>query len=394
MALFTLDTDSVSAAGSTINSLASQVSELSSTVSGYDTSAEDFDFASPKSVIAANIDACSIKVKNTASLIENVVSSHTALQSSLKYSGAADTTSTGDTSTTDTSAADTTTGDTSTYSGGDDYYSGGVSGYSSGGQESVDPTTEPPTEAPTVEDKEVTTEAKEVQYIYTDVEKLKDGESKELFTRKDFKYAENGYAMIGDRLVIACDQSYGKVGDVIDFVQKDGTVVSCVIGALTYSGELKNKVSFFVDKKAWTTDSPIEATKNLVANTTKTINRGNVDLLAAKEAQGIKANAGATNTGTSNAGTANAGNANTGSGSANIQGDNATSVGGVSTNTDVTISKDNNVYLTTDEAGNEYAVITSNQTSDSEKVEAIIPIEKDTTKTVTGETNSSDKEAV
>ena len=326
MALFTLETDAVSSVGSSISSLASQISELSSTVNGYDTTAEDFDFGTPKSVIAGNIEACSIKVKNTASLIESVVSSHTALQSSLKYSGTSDTSSTG-TSSTDTSSTDTSSSSSDDYSSGGYYSSGGHSSSGGGGgNTSPETETEQETEAPVAQDVEVTTDLKEVQYIYTDIDKLKDGDSKKLFTRDDFKYADNGFAMIGNRLVIACDQSYGKVGDVVDFIQKDGTVVSCVIGALTYSAEMKNKVSFFVKKEGWTADSPIEATKKLTENTAKTINRGNIDLVNAKEAQQA-----ATQTGTT-----------TGTG---------TEVG---TNT--------KVYITTDASGNEVAVVTTETT--------------------------------
>lgn len=88
MAVFMLDCDAVSEAGSSLSSLVSKISEISSSVNGYDTSCEDgFDFASAKSSIAANIEACSSKVQNTAQLIENVVSSHTSLQSSLKFDG-------------------------------------------------------------------------------------------------------------------------------------------------------------------------------------------------------------------------------------------------------------------------------------------------------------------
>lgn len=88
MAVFMLECDAVTEVGSSITSLVSKISDISSSVSGYDTSCEDgFDFASAKSAIASNIEACSSKVQNTAQLIENVVSSHTALQGSLKFDG-------------------------------------------------------------------------------------------------------------------------------------------------------------------------------------------------------------------------------------------------------------------------------------------------------------------
>ena len=86
MALFMLDCDSVSATGSTIDSVAKEISNIGSSVSGYDTNCSDgFDFSSAKSAIVKNIEACSIKVQNASKIVSSVVTSHTDLQNKLIY---------------------------------------------------------------------------------------------------------------------------------------------------------------------------------------------------------------------------------------------------------------------------------------------------------------------
>ena len=53
------------------------------------------------------------------------------------------------------------------------------------------------------------------------------------------EYIEN-YAMLGERYVVKCDSSLGKIGDILRFTQNDGTVVECVIGATTVGAASKN----------------------------------------------------------------------------------------------------------------------------------------------------------
>ena len=88
---------------------------------------------------------------------------------------------------------------------------------------------------------------KEVGFEVVDKDKLKE-ESKKIFDDKDFKY-KDGYAMIGNRYVIACDSSLAKVGDILRFTQKDGTIIECVVGLVTTDAALKNKISFNVEDK-------------------------------------------------------------------------------------------------------------------------------------------------
>lgn len=135
MAIFMLETDALTSASSAISSLASQVNEVSSSINGYDTSCEDgFDFAGAKSVLASNVEACSTKITNTASILENVVSAHTELQSSMKFDGSgntSDSSSSSSSSSASSSSGATSSGSASSGSSSSGSYSGG--GYSGGG---------------------------------------------------------------------------------------------------------------------------------------------------------------------------------------------------------------------------------------------------------------------
>ena len=134
MAVFMLETEALTSASSAISSLASQVNDVSSSINGYDTSCEDgFDFAGAKSVLASNVEACSTKITNTAVILENVVSAHTELQSSMKFDGS-DNYSSSSTSTNGSSSSSGSSSSGGNYSGGGTSgggYSGG--GYSGGG---------------------------------------------------------------------------------------------------------------------------------------------------------------------------------------------------------------------------------------------------------------------
>lgn len=121
MATFEIETGDVSSVASSMTSIASELSSLASTVSGYDTACDEFNFSGPKATIAANIQACATKVTNTGSLMNEVVSAHTALQNSLSFDGSTSTTTetgtTTGTTTTGTTTTGTTTGTSPTYSG-------------------------------------------------------------------------------------------------------------------------------------------------------------------------------------------------------------------------------------------------------------------------------------
>lgn len=82
-----------------------------------------------------------------------------------------------------------------------------------------------------------------------------------LMVSTGMNFDEEGFAKIGDRYVVATTTTFGNVGDFIDVVQSDGSVIQCVIG------DIKNQndpgcnqwghnngqcvVEFVVDKSSW-----------------------------------------------------------------------------------------------------------------------------------------------
>ncbi len=74
-------------------------------------------------------------------------------------------------------------------------------------------------------------------------------------------YDKEGFGMIGDRYVIACTTTYGRVGDMIDFELADGTVVKTIIGdtknqsddGCNLYGHLQgqNVLEFLVNRELW-----------------------------------------------------------------------------------------------------------------------------------------------
>ena len=71
----------------------------------------------------------------------------------------------------------------------------------------------------------------------------------------------NGFGKIGDRYVVATTTTFGNVGDFIDVVQSDGTVIKCVIGDIKNQNDAgctkwghnngQCVVEFVVDKSSW-----------------------------------------------------------------------------------------------------------------------------------------------
>lgn len=303
MSIFMIETDSVSSVGSELSSLASTMENIASSVGSYDTSCEDgFDFSGAKSVIMGNVEACSTKISNTSSILDCVVTSHTQLQNSLEF--------------TDPFAPKNPVGGTGgnggySYGGGTGGYSG-YGGYSSSGGgaavstiTSIDPNEaiQPGQEydedgnyvngdgikihkAETMVDKILDlagitralvdgSTLSDVNYVFINKDKLQ-GDALDLFEDKSFEYdSETGYAMFGGRYVITCDESIGKVGDVVLFTQEDGSVIECIVGVNTTSEKYKDVVNFVVDKSSWDSHDPLELTENLLDNNTRVENLGN-----------------------------------------------------------------------------------------------------------------------
>ena len=268
MSVFMLDTDSVSSSGSSLSSLASQIDSISNSVSGYDTSCDDFDFTS--------VSACGIKVQNTASVIENVVSSHTTLQNSLKFgAAAAREEEKNNSSSTSSTRSVGTTRSTSNGSTSSNYVSGGYatnysassSPYSSSSSEpyssassdpgssataepytsaSEDPNTNPSSEpttgantkpiselAPQLSGVVVESTFKNASYSPIEGTDSSTGLSaaiSHIMNNRDFQYSELGFATIGGMYVISCGKSFGAVGEKLELTLNDGTKIECIIG--------------------------------------------------------------------------------------------------------------------------------------------------------------------
>lgn len=74
-------------------------------------------------------------------------------------------------------------------------------------------------------------------------------------------FDEEGFGKINNRYVIACTTTFGNVGDYVDFYQKDGSVIPCIIGDIKNQNDAGcNKwghedghciIEFVVDKESW-----------------------------------------------------------------------------------------------------------------------------------------------
>ena len=299
MSVFILETDAVSSAADGLSSIASKLEGISDTINGYDTSqsgGDNFDFEGAKAVIAANVKAASVKVKNTQTLMTSVVDSHTQLQASLKYG------ETGKEADKDKAGTQQrNTNDYSGPSGSSPGYSGSPSGSHSGSHSSYVPIT-PKTKdkdkkkdkdeekksslvgiVPVSKDKYVTDDSKkkEIAKALSGVglvainKSLTDTEQKELNDMYDIKYTKEGLAKVGDRYVISCDESYGEVGDMVDLKQKDGSYVKCIIGGKTNTTIAENKNNIrFITKEDVSDEAVIKTTQTIKNNTTKVLNAG------------------------------------------------------------------------------------------------------------------------
>lgn len=302
MSLFMIETETASSGASQISSVGTQVSTLGSTVGGYDISCEDgFDFGTARGVLANNIEACATKMQNTSKIIESVVSSHTELQNSLKFDSPADSSDLEDVEE-EQEFDDENAGDEyvdsgySSYGGG---YDGG--GYGSAAVPAVgaaavaanneeedkfeakedvefDGEEEPETEL--IEESTaglVTTALSSSGYAYLEKDYISE-DTKSFISNSQFSYDDNGYAKYGDYYVISCDSSVGKVGDVIQFKQKDGSVVDCIVGVNTTSSRFKGAVNFIVKQDA-TQVKPLDFARNLITDNDTVTNLGDIKSL-------------------------------------------------------------------------------------------------------------------
>lgn len=271
MSVFMLDTDSVSSVSSSLSSIASQVDNIASAVSGYDTSCDDFDFSTPKSIIANNISACGIKIQNTISVIESVVSSHTTLQNSLKFGAASAREKQENIEKARYNSASRSSGATYGSNGGSRSTSGYSTSYmaasavptatsfsnansnsflngdaNTGKISTAGAGAKPISElAMQLNGVVVESRFKNVSYSTIDTNvgaSILSLAIRNIIDNEDFKYSEVGFATIGGMYVISCSKAFGTVGEKIEFTLKDGTKIECIIGENTEDEE----IHFFV----------------------------------------------------------------------------------------------------------------------------------------------------
>ena len=80
-------------------------------------------------------------------------------------------------------------------------------------------------------------------------------------------YDDSGYAKVGDKFVISCDETLGNIGDSVVIMKDDGEAVSCIIGNITDSENLKNEFNFVVDNNKWDKESSDNISTELLENT-------------------------------------------------------------------------------------------------------------------------------
>ena len=114
-------------------------------------------------------------------------------------------------------------------------------------------------------------------------------------------FDEQGFGKIGDRYVVATTTTFGNVGDFIDVVQDDGTVIKCVIGDIKNQNDAGCNqwghnnghcvVEFVVDKSSWygTSKTVTGYHPEWNQNIDSIINKGNYFDLAQKYPKTVKA---------------------------------------------------------------------------------------------------------
>ena len=369
MALFMLDCDFATSAADRIESTAREFEHVQGSVNSYDTSCEDgFDFASAKTAIASNIEACSVKASNASKLVSAVVSAHTDLQNKLIYGKKEDS----EQKKKSTGGSNPSGGRRS--SGG---HSGGGRGSGSGG--SSDYSSFIPLRNPNQVLGDILTKVNKITCTAVDKNKLT-AEERKLFNNIDFKYNDDGYAMIGNRYVISCDSSFGKVGEAVTFIKNDGKKVECIIGHVTTDEASKNTVNFYVDPNKWKASNKNNVTVNLAKDIKSVVNTGKVKIRdVAKPTPDLKdgkkdSNNANNNENTNSNSTDNASNKGTGADSSNTSNSSNTD----SNNTDKTTkdgtstesSNTSNSSSTNSNSTNEGASTESANTSNSSSTDS------------------------
>ena len=289
MGRFVLDCDVLNGKVDEFNYLAGDMQNLGSTVAAFPANSDEFNFSKAINCIAANLDACAKKVNNTGILIKNVIDSHTNLQNSMvferaKYRNDVSNNTTNTTKSVNTSSnvsmksnsssgVSTTSSNSSssrsTYIGSASASMAGITTASSRGSTSRDIVNSTRININGVEGTVIDIpDGLGSVHTYMGWQMITAPSSNQYKLREEagMNFDEEGFGIIGDRYVIACTTTFGNVGDCVDFVQEDGSVLKCVIGDIksqeyvAWDHNPANKwghnngqciVEFVVDKNSW-----------------------------------------------------------------------------------------------------------------------------------------------
>lgn len=108
-----------------------------------------------------------------------------------------------------------------------------------------------------------------------------------------------GFGTIDGRYVIACTDSYGVIGDCVDFHKANGQVLHCIIGDLKNRRRLgcnrwgdrngQNIIEFVVDQDTWHTGHAVPGTSECHpewdSETVKAVNFGKMEVIRAASAK-------------------------------------------------------------------------------------------------------------
>lgn len=249
---FILDTDALSSAASGISKASSDVASIPCSSYKIDVESGDgIDFSGAKSALAANISACSDRMKAASTIIDEIASQHTDLQNSLTFENYLN-------PPTEQDGEENQDGNDSP----GDY--GGYPGRGPGSRSDSSYVHAFQTETTTVTEekqaysavlaaliagqigKQRDTTISSVSYANILSDKLSE-EAKAVLNTQD-KDDKSGYVKINGRYVIACSEKVGKTGEVIRFTATDGRIVECVVGVNTVTKGNEDKVFLLVNK--------------------------------------------------------------------------------------------------------------------------------------------------
>lgn len=275
---FILNTDSVSQSATEINNISQKVQSIMDSCNGYSVDNSDgIDFSGAKSVLAANLSACSERMKASSTIINEITNQHTELQNKLTFENYLNPPA-------DQEEKENKDGDDA-YPGDNGYpgdsgspYGRGPSSQNQGNfvhafQTETTPITEEKQAYSAVLaalvagqiGKQRDTAISNVSYANILPDKLS-LESKEVLSTQD-KDDNSGYIKINGRYVIACSNTVGKTGEVLRFTATDGSIVECVVGANTVTKENKDKVFLLVNKTEGVT--PVDLNNIIAKDNTK-----------------------------------------------------------------------------------------------------------------------------